>query len=812
MTYAGLAAISAAVVLLEITLTRVYSVTQGYHFAFLAVSLGLFGFGVSGTVLFTLPGLWRRLQHRLLGHAALLFTLTTLLSYWAVNHIPFDAYRLLLEPSMYLYMALYYLAPVAPFFFAGLALGGAISMAPDKAGGLYGASLIGSGCGAPLALVGPATGGPAMALWVVVILGAIAWLAFNWAFSARRVALLGVIGAVLVLLGWWLPGAVDLRISPYKALPQVLLQQGSELAGTNWNPFSRLDVVRSEGLHQAPGLSISYTQGLPSQVVLTTDGDNLTSLTRTTPERAEFTEFLPAAVAFELLHQPTVLIVEPGGGLDVLTALHHGAAGVTTLVGNPLETELLTGEFSDDVEGLFADSRVRVVAGNPRAYLNRSGDQFDLVVISLRDAFRPISAGAYSLSENHLYSREAFRAYLRHVAPGGYLIATHWVQTPPSEDLRLVATVVEALEQPDTGDPASRLGVLRTLQTMTVIAKREPFTSSEVEAIRGFAGSRRIDLAYLPGLRIEDANRFFILPEEYYFTGIQQILDPAQRQDYYRTQAFDVTPTTDDRPFFFHFFKWGQVPQVLARLGQVWQPFGGAGFLVVLGFLVISVVVSAIFILTPLVVKRVDQAEPEIGSRLIVWAMLVYFVSLGLGFLWLEIPLMQRFILLLDQPTYSFGVVLFAVLVFSGVGSLCSSKLGRYRVWAILALAILALVYALGIDWVLHAVLAFPIQARVLVSVLTIAPLAFLMGMPFPWGIAFLRAYRPSLIPWAWGANGYASVVGATAAALLALTWGFSNVMLASAGIYFVAGLALLVAVNLSRSRRPEERSGPGLD
>jgi len=812
MRYVGLGALSAAVLLLELTLTRIYSVTQGYHFAFLAVSLGLFGFGASGTALFVAPRLWIGTQYRLLGYSALLFTLTALGSYWAVNLIPFDAYRLVLEPSMFLYLALFYLAPVVPFFFAGLALGGAISLDPGKAGGLYGASLIGSGIGAPMALVGPATWGPAGALWVVVTLGALAWVAFTWGPPARRRALFGGFGAVLVLLGLWLPGAVELRFSPYKALPQVLQRRGSDLVGTHWNPFSRLDVVRSEGLHQAPGLSLTYTQALPPQAALTTDGDNLTSLTSTTPQRAVFTQFLPGAVAFDLLQEPRVLVVEPGGGQDVLMALHHGAAGVTALVGNPLEAELLTGKFSDDVRGLFADSRVRVVSSNPRAYLRREAGQFDLVVLSLRDAFRPVTAGAYSLSENHLYSKEAFREYLRHLAPGGLLMATRWVQTPPSEELRLAATVVEALEESGIGDPADKLAALRTLQTLTLIVKKEPFTPAQVRTVRDFAASRQFDLSYLPGLGIEGTNRFFVLPEEYYFTGMQRMLDPEQRSSYYRERAFDVTPTTDDRPFFFHFFKWRQVPLVLARLGQAWQPFGGAGFLVVLAFLVVSVAASAAFILVPLAARRVDQAQSGRGSGPTGWIMLVYFFSLGLGFLWLEVPLMQRFILLLDHPTYSFGVVLFAVLVFSGAGSLCSPRLGRFRSWAILALAILASVYALGTDWILHAVLGLPMAGRVLVSILTIAPLAFLMGVPFPSGIALLRDHQPALIPWAWGTNGYASVVGAMAAALIALTWGFSKVMLASAGVYLLAWAALMIAMNLAQVRQPEGRSGPDLD
>ena len=796
MKYLGLGAISAAVLLLEITLTRVYSVTQGYHFAFLAVSLGLLGFGVSGTVLFVVPRLWREGRHRLLSVSALLFSVTALGSYWAINRIPFDAYRLVVEPEMYLHLVLYYLAPVVPLFFAGLALGGAITLEPQKAGGLYGSSLVGAGAGSLLALAGPAAWGPSGAMGLVVTLGAVAWWAFARGTLARHLAISGTIGIVLVALAWWLPAQVELRLSPYKSLPQVLRQQGAELEWTGWNPFSRVDVVSSGGLHQAPGLSLAYGQALPHQTALTVDGDNLTSLTNSAPEDAVFTEFLPTAAPFQLLTRPRVLVVEPGGGLDLLTALHHSAMQVTALVGNPLEADLLSGQFAGLTGNVYGDPRVHVVVGNPRAYLSREEDRFDLVVVSLRDAFRPITAGAYSLSEDHLYTKEAFRAYLRQLAPDGLLMATRWVQTPPSEELRMTATVIEAMEELGVDSLNQKLAALRTLQTFTVLAKKEPFTPREIQEMRAFADSRQMDLSYLPGLHEVDLNRFFVIPGESYFSRIQRLLDPKQRQQFYREQNFDIRPTTDDKPFFFHFFRWGQVPDVVAQLGRVWQPFGGAGFLVVLVFLAVSLVVSAVLIPVPLLVRKfaVDTGDESGTPRS--WAALAYFFALGLGFLWLELPLMQRFILLLDHPTYSFGVVLFAVLVFSGVGSLVAGRLGRYRGWAILALAAAALLYALGTVPLVHLVLGLPLPARIVIAIASIAPLALLMGIPFPSGVGVLEGRRPGLVPWAWGANGYASVVGSGLAALMALTWGFSAVMLAAAAVYLVAWAVYALALN----------------
>ena len=357
------------------------------------------------------------------------------------------------------------------------------------------------------------------------------------------------------------------------------------------------------------------SQGLPQQMALTVDGDNITSLTAASPQEAEFTEFLPTAVAYQLLDEPDVLVVEPGGGLDILGALHHGAATVTALVENPLEAELLSGEFSERAGGIFTNPRVRVVDASPRAYLARDQGKFDLVVISLRDAFRPVTAGAYSLSENHTYTKEAFQEYFRHLFPSGVLMVTRWVQTPPSEEFRMMATVVEALEDLGVENLDNKLAMLRTIQTVTVLAKTEPFTSLELQNLRAFARSRQVDLSYLPGLEPEELNHFFVLPQEVYHTALQSLLNPQERQQFYQSQTFNVSPTTDDRPFFFHFFKWQQVPEVIADLGQAWRPFGGAGFLVLVGFLAVSVVVSTLLILIPLYGRRALRGDGGGESR-----------------------------------------------------------------------------------------------------------------------------------------------------------------------------------------------------
>ena len=788
MIYVGLGALSAAVLLLELTLTRIYSVSQGYHFAFLAVSLGLLGFGASGTALFVAPALWQRGGRRLIGYSALLFTVTALASYLAINRIPFDVYRLALEPAMLIYLVLFYLVPAVPFFFAGLALGGAISIEPGRADRLYGASLVGSGLGAVLALGGPAGWGPSGALALVAALGVGAWVMLTPLQTVLRGLLRIAVGVALVALALLGPWFEELRLSPYKALPQVLGQQGAEPARTEWNTFSRVDVIKAEALHQAPGLSIAYSDPLPNQWALTVDGDNLTTLTASAFEDAAFTDYLPTAAAYELLKAPRVLVVEPGGGLDLLTALRHDPSRVVALVGNPLEAALLEGPFRDATGHAFSAPKVELVAANARAYLARDTATYHLVVLSLRDAFRPVTAGAYSLRESYLYTTEAFEDYLDHLAPGGLLMVTRWVQVPPSEEIRAAATLIEAMERRGAVDIPASFAAIRTLQTLTLLAKNGPFSPVEIEALRVFGQSRQMDISYMPGAEPAELNRFFVLPEETYYDGITRLMDQGARSRYYREAQFNVAPATDERPFFFHFFRWRQTPEVLERIGKDWQPFGGAGYLVVLGFLAASVVASAVLIVGPLAFRRRPDAHggrpAGVSDRR---RALVYFFALGLGFLWLELPLMQRFILLLDQPTYSFGVVLFAVLVCSGVGSLLAPRLGRHRRWATVVLATLAAVYAVGGGSLIDALLGLPLAVRMFLAVLSIAPLALLMGVPFSAGIQALGRSDPRLVPWAWGANGYASVVGSVASALIALSWGFSWVMLAAGAAYLVA-------------------------
>jgi len=786
----GILLLSAATLLFEITLTRVFSVAEWYHFAFMVVSLALLGFGASGSFLSLFPRLVMKKLNHLLTVCAALFSLSCLGSYLIVNSIPFDSYRVAWESRQLLYLVAYYLSLAIPFFFTGLALGAALSKMPLQAGKLYGFNMVGSGLGCLLVLVSP----PLLGEGGTVVLAALLGLTAVFVFSLPclrlfpSLAFAGGVGLIVLLVTS--PAILESRMSPYKSLSQVLLHTQARSLWTEWNAFSRVDVVESSSIHIAPGLSFNYKQELPQQLGVTVDGANLSPMSQIEAGQADFTEYLPSALVYHLSPNPKALVIEPQGGLDVLTALHHQSSSVVAVVSNPLIIEA-TENFGEEGH-LLSDPRVQVAAEGVRSYLRRSEEQFNVVQVSLTDSFRVVAAGAYSLSENYRYTVEAFEEYYQHLAPGGILSVTRWIQVPPSEGVRLMSLATTALESLEVTDPEQHLAAFRSFQTITLLVKESPFNSQDIATVKDFCDRLGFDVVYFPGIEPTDLNRYNVLPREVDYEAFTSILSPSEREAFLTGYAYNVSPPTDDRPFFSHFFKWSQVPDIWHSLGKTWQPLGGAGYLIVVALLLSAVLASAIFILLPLYFRpREENKQGRTLTPGIRWQLFIYFAALGLGFLFIEIPLMQKFILFLDQPTYSFAIVLFTIFVCSGLGSLFSAKLAKVLPQVIFGLGLLVFLYPLFLPYFFEALLGQSLLLRVLVALGALAPLSFLMGVPFPSGIRIMGTLSPDLVPWAWGINGCVSVVSSILSLVIALSVGFSWVLVAAGSAYIVgAGVA----------------------
>jgi len=774
----GVGCSAAGVLVFEIVLTRVFSVVQFYHFAFLTVSLALLGFGASGAALAALPRLGRGGPRRWAVLAAMQ-GLATLAAYALTNRIPFDSFAIAWDRRQILYLIAYYLALAVPFFFGGAVIGTLLSgrdqPVPLPSHRVYGASLIGSGLGCVVAVAAlPVLGGIGVII-LASVLGLVAAVSFEVSSSApssRFVAGATGIAVAVILVGMAGPAILELRLSPYKDLSAALRYPGAQVVNTSWASSTRIEHITSEGIRSLPGLSFAWSGAPPPQDAITFDGDDLSAIPLVGPDEAEFSSHLLSSIAFSLRPMGDVLVLEPRGGLDVLVALAEGAGSVTAIESHrpAVEASLRAGS------SVYADPRVDVVVGEPRSFVEHTDRRFDVVDIALTSPYRPVTSGAYSLAEDYLLTAEAFDAYLDLLRPGGLVTAMRWLQSPPSESMRLVALAADAVRE-SGGNPRGSVIALRGYANSVVMIKPEGFTSMEIETVARFAAGERFDIITAPDLG--SSNIYNVLPRDQYAELAAFLLD--EPDDLYASYDFDIGPPTDDRPFFTHFSKWTQASDVWAGLGRTWQPFGGAGFLVLLAFLGLSVVGAAVLILGPLVVmaRRADRSGDPSGDRL--WTV-AYFGLLGLAFLMVEIPLVQHYILLVGRPTTALAVVLFSLLLAAGVGSVFSERVP----WrpAAMVLAIASVGYPLIVRWLTATVLPLPLGIRVVAGVIVLVPLGFLMGIMFPRGLRRLETNAPHLVPWAWGINGTVSVIAAAAAALLALTWGFRLVVTVGAFCY----------------------------
>ncbi len=784
LVLAGVAATSAAGLAFEISLTRGFAVAQFYHFAFLSVSLALLGLGASGSALTALPGLGRGGPRRWAGYSAAQ-ALTTLGAYLLTNVLPFDSFAIAWDPRQVLYLVVYYLALAVPFFFAGLIVASLLAGAdqPDRVPShrIYGASLAGSGAGAAAALGGLAWLGGEGAIAFSAAIAMAGAAAFAHAAEPRRDARLAAAAtAALLIVAAAVPAPLAMNLSPYKELSSVLRYPGAEVVSTEWDAGTRIDLVRSDGIRSLPGLSLAYPGVPPRQDGLTFDGDDLSPVSRTSPTAADFAPYLVTSVAYALRPSARALILEPRGGLDVIAALAMGATSVRAV--EPHQAAVAATRAIGP--SVYDDPRVTVDHAEPRTFVERANERFDVIDLALTSPYRPVASGAYSLAEDYRLTVDAFGRYLERLEPGGVLMVARWVQVPPSEEIRLFATGVAALRNAQL-DPAAATVMLRGYATSVLLLKPDGFTPADLSVIVGFAEQRQFDVVAAPGSDPARANRFNVVPDEQYSTLAAALLGSLDPTPIYANHEFDIRPATDDHPFFGHFFTWSQAGAVLDTLGRTWQPFGGAGYFVLVALLGISTVAAIVLIATPLLARRPRQ---DTGDGRMRWWTVGYFGLLGLAFLFVEIPLIQQFILLIGRPTSAFAVVVFAVLVASGVGSAWSRRIG-WRSGAVLLTAAAAL-YPSFVRWLTPLALPAPAPVRMALVAAMIAPLGLLMGIMFPWGLAHLERRAAGLVPWAWAINGTVSVISAAAAALLALSFGFSFVVRLGAVAY--AGAALL--------------------
>jgi predicted membrane-bound spermidine synthase len=758
--FLGVAVVSLATLVLELTLTRLFSATMFYHFAFLAISIALFGSGASGVALYVLrPRIDGARTAGLLAVFSALYAATTVVALLVILSHPLSP----VAPGLSTLgsLAWIYGAAALPFFFSGCVITLAITAWAGDISRLYLFDLAGAALGC-LVLV------PTLALLGAidtVLLVAVLALVGGWLLSRRRF-ILPLLGAAAALLAYnHVTGHITLRES--KGLSEEMV------VFSRWNSFSRVTVTRTDD---------------PDRLLIFIDSDAATILFRDGADLERHRGLADRAegLAYQLGGRDKVLVIGPGGGLDVILSRLHGAREVTAVELNPLVArDVMSSEPFRTFSGrLYEQPGVRLVVDEGRSFLRRSRESYDLIAATMVDTWAATAAGAFALSENNLYTVEAFSDYLDRLAPGGILSMNRWYQEPPDQLLRLVSLGRAALAARGHPDASRHFLVVRgpeegmPLTTATLLLKKSPFTDEEVDRAEAFARRLGLELLYTPRTRPpSDLTRLVTTP------------NPSA---FWRGFPSDVSPTTDNSPFFFQTARLGSLVSKRWARGE-WRRTN-LGTLVLFGLVGITALLVLAFVVGPLLLVRRRLRGTARRARL---PFLLYFACLGAGFIVVEVVLIQRCVLFLGHPAYALTVVLFALLLFSGLGSLLSGRfadaaLVRHLRWAILAVVGLVALAVLLLAPMFYALVHLAAPWRVLVTIATLAPLGLAMGMPMPTGIRLLHARAPELIPWAWGVNGAASVLGSVGAVALAMVAGFDLALLAGACLY-LAGLGFVL-------------------
>ena len=819
-TLVALAFVSFSSLLLELGLTRLFSVVLFYHFAFLAISVALLGLGAGGVFAYIKKQWLDRWSIGELGARASLanaFLIFVVLE--VVLHMPIS---LELTRGNFGKLTVMYLAAAVPFFFTGMLFSVVFARAkPEGINTLYAADL-GGGAIACIAIVPLLNwiGGPNAILFAALFMAIASML---WAETRKPRIVGGVATAIFVVL---------IAANHSGKLVDIVYAKGMRrdqpwMEFAKWNALSRVEVDQvgeakyividadaSTAIMNVDPAKWAETKS-PGNSDVTLSGRDAERSSN--PDKSGYNwkkDLMSAApaIANVLRPQGKFAIIGPGGGVDVLRAVANGSKDVTAIEINPIiANDIMRGRYADYSYHLYERPEVHLHVGDGRSFIRNSKEQYDVIQMTLVDTWASTAAGAFALSENNLYTVEAFEEYFQHLKPDGFIAITRWEFKEPREALRVVSQAMEALRRlvPYGAFSTTQFAIVSDGQLnvdgrpVAVIVKKSPFSSSEIALLQEHVqSSQNLSSLYLPCdvLFRSRANRVvtkIFVPEE-----CQAVQWPAAQLDanafsrliegdpqaFASSYPYKISPVYDSNPFFFFTLKTGDVfKKILSGTGRGMDWRINLGVTVLFMVFGISIVAVLAFLMAPLALSR--QLSAISGQK----RNLLYFVFVGLGFILVEIALIQRFVLFLGHPTYALTVVVFLMLLASGAGSFASRRIVKdsARIWIpLLAIALGIVLYRFILPMIISSQVGLPFAAKLAISAALLIPLGFLMGMPFPTGLRALSERKDGRVEWAWALNAAASVLGSVSAMIIAIHFGLNVTLLCGAAAYVLAAIS----------------------
>ncbi|REL39049.1 hypothetical protein DYD21_03575 [Rhodohalobacter sp. SW132] len=793
--------VSVAIIALQLMIMRAMSVTHYYHFSYLIISTALLGFGASGTFLALF---YDKLKSRFELWNLLFFlgfTLSIPITYWITQSLPLDTQYLLHSGEQIMLLVTYNVLLFIPFFFGGTIVGFMISYFKREVPELYAANLIGSGAGGVFAIglmfLVPAFKLPVMITPVAFLSMVCFWLSvrFEPGKNHARDVIIGSIGAVATLAAVLI--APPHSIDQYKALAhfQQLERQGdAEQIQERFGPRGQINVYASPTFHHTLFAGAMATTTPPDQLALMLDGQLTGAIfSIDDPEEAAIMDFTPQSLPYRLLDDPHVLLLGETGGVNVWMAKRMGAERITVVQNNPQLVDLIENDLADLGGSIYRDEQVEVIAQNPRLFLEQTDQTFDLIQLVQGEVLTTGSGGLQGLSEDYLLTVESIARARDRLSPDGMISITREIQSPPRDNLKIFSIFRDAVLNFSSDRPEEHLFISRNYLAANTLLTKSPITPERVERFVEEARQLQLDREFYPGIVSEEIDQINIIdgPDETNYSYIHHAINRILFDDadaFYDDWAYQVRSSTDDSPYFQDFFKWSSLDRFLETYGDQWFQRLELGYVIlVITFLQLSIV-GFLLIIAPLLFRR--KYYKGTNNKL---PTLIYFFCIGTGFMFIEMTFIQTFTLFLGDPIFSVAAILSSILVFSGIGSGVQKKLGmepgrRMRIAAGSIIGI-TLIYLLTVDPLLQLFIGAGTAWRFLITILLLMPVSFFFGWMFPSGVHILEKSDGSLIPWAWGVDGFASVAAAPLAIILSMSFGFTNVILLGLLFYGMAGV-----------------------
>lgn len=785
--YVGLFLVTMTTMLYQMLLTRIFSVTMWYHFAFVAVSLAMFGI-TAGAIIVFLFGQWFENGIQIqMSRCALLFAVSIVFCLLTQLSIPFRVAGIV---GLYSLSFTYFVSAI-PFVFSGIIVCLALTKFPEKLTRIYSIDLLGAGIGCimliPLLRV---LDGPTA---VVLVASGTALGALFFALDSERKGLKGlsVLWALFCFL--FVVGHTK-RVRQQKPLLNIMYSKGMPdppRLYEKWNAFSCVRVFpqKKDCGAQDTFMKMFGAHYQPDQLFMNIDAAGGTPITAFDGNlsKVEFVKNSQVNLAHYLRPNSNFFVIGPGGGIDVLGGLVFNQKKIVAVEINNVILDTVNKRFGDFTGHLDHDPRVTFVNDEARSYITRAPEKFDIVLANVIDTWAAGAAGAFALTENSLYTVEAWVEYLKHLNPNGIITFTRWYYHPfPDEMYRLTGIAVEALKRIGVQDTAGHIVIVTPKKILpddewtqgTLLLCKEPFSKADLDKIESLSKTLPFDIRLSPRYSVDQ--------------NFVAIASGKNLDEFYRKFEWEISPSVDDKPFFFQRFKIKNIFSLIYK----GMPGSAAGdnnvrAMVVLGVLLITVLLLVFFtVLFPLFLKT---RAFDVASNA---NMLTFFASIGIGFMMVEISQLQRLSIFLGHPTYSLSVVLFSLLIGSGLGSFFSKHFiehhhGFWNFFPFVLLLAIIFIFGFSTPVLIEKFITQPTMMRILIALLIIFPLGFVMGMPFSIGMS--QALRNSSAPaaWFWGINGSASVCATVLAVAASITWGISVSFWIGAAFYIVAAVSI---------------------